>query len=266
MRGRRLDVAHDGEDCPVRTMEALEEPRHLRQPDRVQIGGRATREAGDLDPVGMTFRVEQLGGQRQAVRHRVVAAALAPLVADHLALHRDPALVGVAQHVGHAIALEPQAHRPSVGRELLVDDGAVQAGEAPLIGRPELLEDLEVAVLGNVSRPLEQEVLDHVGEPLVAGRIIALAHVVGDGDADAGGATILLHRHDQAVAQAPDRRCARPSAPRRQQRGRRCGQQGAPADHPVNPSAPPKASPRERWVVVRTARDRQAAGHDPTPA
>ena len=136
--------------------------------------------------------------RRAAVGPVVVALTL--LVLDDLPLVVEGFLAQGVEEGAHAVGLQPQDEFQMVAGDGLEVVGAVDPGGA--VERPAGAGD-EAEVLGfaDVTGALEHHVLEEVGQPGLAGDLVAGADVVPDVDGCDGGERIGGHDEAQPVAE-----------------------------------------------------------------
>jgi hypothetical protein len=127
-----------------------------------------------------------------------LVVAHAPLFGDDLALGFVDVLGDL--EAGHAIGLEPQGHLEVLARERVHVDGFVKAGEGVGISADDA-DALHVLFGGDVGRPAEHHVLEHVRESLSVGPLIARADVIEDAHVHDGGLVQRGVDHVQAVGE-----------------------------------------------------------------
>ena len=191
-----VEVAGDDQGRVARHVPLLVEADDVIELGRLEI----LVLADDQIAVGVAFRVEQVGDREPGPAVRLVVVALPALVADHVDLVLQAGPGEERQEVAHAVALDPQRGLEVMGGHHLEVVGAVEVGRA-VGGRAEPLEDLEVLVLADVLRALEEHVLEQVSEAAPPRHLVAGADVVPDVDRDQRDAVVLVEDDLETVVE-----------------------------------------------------------------
>ena len=156
-----VDVTGDRQGGVVGNVVGAEEPLDVLERRGAEIGHRADH----LVKVGVVRRVERFEQDPGGEPGGAVLGALPALVLDDVALVVERLLEPLAvEEEPHALALQPERQLELIRRDDLVVVGSVMGRRSVHVGRPGLLQELEVLVLGDVLRPLEHDVLEQVGE------------------------------------------------------------------------------------------------------
>jgi len=193
-----------------RVVGGVESARVLER-DLLQVRHVADGGPGVRVPLAEEHLVQPLVGHAVGA----VLVGLLALVHHHPALHLKHLAGEHGKEEAHAVALQPERQLHRVRGHGLVVVGAVQPGGA-VVGAAHALQQVVELPLGRVERALEHQVLEEMGQPGAAGRLVAAAHAVHQ-----------VHGHDRrrAVLVADD---AHPVAQRERahgkaQRGSGCG-------------------------------------------
>ena len=129
-----------------------------------------------------------------------VVDTLTLLVLNDLLLIEERLLRHSAEHVAHAIGLEPETHLERVLRNDLEVDGLVERRPA-VEGPTRLLDLLEELVLAHMLGFLEHDVLEQVREACSARLLPARADVVQDRNSSDRVGAVLVEDDLKAVVQ-----------------------------------------------------------------
>ena len=142
----------------------------------------------------------QHGLERQTVGP--VLVGLETLVLHDGALVVELLLCDARGKEAHAVRFEPQGQIQVAGRKRLVVVRPVEPRGA--VERPaRVLDELEVLVVADVLRALEQQVLEEVREARPPGPLVLRAHVVHEVDRHDRHGPVLVKDHAKAVVEDP---------------------------------------------------------------
>jgi hypothetical protein len=148
----------------------------------------------------MTGRVQQFGNLDRGHAVRRVLVALAALVLHDIALPVHALGCHRIEEIAHAIRFQEERQVERVRGHVDVVVRAVGLGRG-VIGSSGRLEALVELAFLDVSRSLEHQMLEEVGEPRVSRLLACRADVVPDVDGHDWNRVILVQDHVQAVWQ-----------------------------------------------------------------
>ena len=148
----------------------------------------------------MRFGEEQIADAQAGEAVGPVLVALPLLVGDHVALRPQLLLVQRVEEVPHAVGFHPERGRELVGRHDLEIVRPVEVRGAVHSRGADALQHLDGRRL-HVLRPGEHHVLEEVGEPAAARRLVGGADVIPDVHCDLRQAMVLAEDDRQPVLQ-----------------------------------------------------------------